>query len=1074
MSLYSFDSSHREQPSSTSHYTTIAGSKKSRTKLFDLSMEDFDDLDNMSDLENLDFGKLSNRASALSRPTYNSSFQLISPPQQEEQVRQRDARSLSFDGNTRDSQPSAFGLPQSTEPRDRGRQGASHLTLATDREQKQLLSPQNAPSLLSGTSVDFQEPLKQHTPAAYRMPATSDITEEPKTANLSRLNQPSEVSETPAYRPPVHPKTQGSTVTTRWKRRGRLGLAKPKRFDAAASEDNSVEIDSSNAGPSPADSLEFMGNSSGSVDQRLGEMRFAERSYASGFGSIESIDKRSSVVSLDEAVAHDVEHTFQGSRARMAARSSGLTESQEAPLGTSTVAAPGSYEAKAHMRTAETSDVSMNSNSQSRPQSPEPGSTAWAPMSEVKGILAPNSAGRRVDTKPMAISKDSKEEPASMRRAMSPPHSRQRPPIQSPEHASPAATDMAGSPKLWNHSQSRHQSPRQQALGRSGASTAIKQEARLSAFGDPGPLDISTRFQQYEKRINDAASSPQQQFKSPRERQRLLAGAFQTPGQGLDTSSPENREDSRHSADGRGSGQRHHTSSSMRSMDWRSSPSDQPQPKARQPEERHYSSPRLSARRNYGDDNFDALRASTPRAAAQPEPMQVDSNSGISSAKSDDRNHSAAVAKPTEEKAILNDHYASAAAQVVQQHKKQVKFSAAVADTPMQSTPSPQDQSVSQPPSSQPPQQQARNGIDPKRMLSVNNRPYQKISITGRGGSSKVYKAMSAKHEIFAIKRVSFSRADVQAIEGYVNEIILLRKFEGNPHIVQLFDAEINKERGLLHMVMEFGETDLASVLKRSGNQPLGMNTIRLYWEQMLRAVQTIHEERVVHADLKPANYLLVKGSLKLIDFGIAKAIGNDTTNIHRENQIGTVNYMSPEAIKETNTDNGKRLMKLGRASDIWSLGIILYQMCYGHTPFSKLALFKKLASIPDPSFVIPYPPYMAGCLQVGTDRDPNNDTGPKYPDGTDKVPVPSDLLRAMRTCLQRDPAKRMTIPELLVDPLLCPISFDQALPSAMSQMLTLLKQNPHVLDQWDVSKSQNESLLASLVQTLHQQESNK
>ncbi|KAJ2776266.1 Dual-specificity kinase, spindle pole body (SPB) duplication and spindle checkpoint function, partial [Coemansia javaensis] len=357
------------------------------------------------------------------------------------------------------------------------------------------------------------------------------------------------------------------------------------------------------------------------------------------------------------------------------------------------------------------------------------------------------------------------------------------------------------------------------------------------------------------------------------------------------------------------------------------------------------------------------------------------------------------------------------------------------------------------------------------RLLSVNGRPYQKISITGRGGSSKVYKAMSAKHEIFAIKRVSFSRADVQTIEGYMNEIVLLRKFEGNPYIIQLFDAEINKERGLLHMVMEFGETDLASVLKRSGGAPLGMNTVRLYWEQMLRAVQTIHEERVVHADLKPANYLLVKGSLKLIDFGIAKAIGNDTTNIHRENQIGTVNYMSPEAIKENNPDGGRRVMKLGRASDIWSLGIILYQMCYGHTPFAQLALFKKLASIPDPSFAIPYARYMAGCLQVGTDRDPNADGAPRFPDGAPKVPVPPDLLRVMRSCLQRDPARRMSIPELLEDPLLCPISLDEALPPAMSQMLSLLKCTPHVLDQWDVSEAQNEKVLGSLVRALHQQQ---
>jgi len=56
--------------------------------------------------------------------------------------------------------------------------------------------------------------------------------------------------------------------------------------------------------------------------------------------------------------------------------------------------------------------------------------------------------------------------------------------------------------------------------------------------------------------------------------------------------------------------------------------------------------------------------------------------------------------------------------------------------------------------------------------------------------------------------------------------------------------------------------------------------------QQILLAVNTIHEERIVHSDLKPANFLLVKGSLKLIDFGIAKAIMNDTTNIQRDSQV--------------------------------------------------------------------------------------------------------------------------------------------------------------------------------------------
>lgn len=64
-----------------------------------------------------------------------------------------------------------------------------------------------------------------------------------------------------------------------------------------------------------------------------------------------------------------------------------------------------------------------------------------------------------------------------------------------------------------------------------------------------------------------------------------------------------------------------------------------------------------------------------------------------------------------------------------------------------------------------------------------------------------------------------------------------------------------------------------------------------LYSLQMLDAVNVIHEERIVHSDLKPANFVLIKGVLKLIDFGIAKAIANDTTNIQRDSQVRTAHH---------------------------------------------------------------------------------------------------------------------------------------------------------------------------------------
>ena len=85
---------------------------------------------------------------------------------------------------------------------------------------------------------------------------------------------------------------------------------------------------------------------------------------------------------------------------------------------------------------------------------------------------------------------------------------------------------------------------------------------------------------------------------------------------------------------------------------------------------------------------------------------------------------------------------------------------------------------------------------------------------------------------------------------------------------------------------MECGEIDFAHILAKHQGVPLGLNFIRVYWEQMLRAVQAIHEEKIVHSDLKPANFLLIQGQLKLIDFGIAKRMGDDTTNIHRDQQV--------------------------------------------------------------------------------------------------------------------------------------------------------------------------------------------
>jgi tRNA A-37 threonylcarbamoyl transferase component Bud32 len=172
-------------------------------------------------------------------------------------------------------------------------------------------------------------------------------------------------------------------------------------------------------------------------------------------------------------------------------------------------------------------------------------------------------------------------------------------------------------------------------------------------------------------------------------------------------------------------------------------------------------------------------------------------------------------------------------------------------------------------------------------IVKVNGVPYSRLELIGKGGSSKVYKIMATQGKILAMKRVKLDGADEAMIFSYKNEITLLNRLKGCDSIIKLYDSEIDQANGYITMIMEYGEIDLAKLLHRQQGKAINENFIRLYWQQMLEAVHAIHEERIVHSDLKPANFLVVEGSLKLIDFGIAKAIQNDTTNIVRESQVG-------------------------------------------------------------------------------------------------------------------------------------------------------------------------------------------
>ncbi|KAF9013500.1 kinase-like domain-containing protein [Cyathus striatus] len=284
----------------------------------------------------------------------------------------------------------------------------------------------------------------------------------------------------------------------------------------------------------------------------------------------------------------------------------------------------------------------------------------------------------------------------------------------------------------------------------------------------------------------------------------------------------------------------------------------------------------------------------------------------------------------------------------------------------------------------------------------------------GKGGSSRVFRVLNNANELYAIKRVSLDKTDSETMNGYMNEIALLKRLEGNSRIIRLIDSEVRPgpggSKGHLLLVMECGEIDLARLLQEQMKEKVNMVWVAYYWQQMLQAVHVIHEEKIVHSDLKPANFVLVRGQLKLIDFGIANAIANDTTNIQRDHQIGTVNYMSPEAIE---LPDGMRRLKVGRPSDVWSLGCILYQMIYGHPPFQHLSVYQKMKAIPDTTHIIEFPEHATPSVPASRNSNGISDEQPQKLDHL-TTRVRSDVIASIKSCLNRNPKERAMIPELL------------------------------------------------------------
>src|SRR5712691_2671424 len=206
---------------------------------------------------------------------------------------------------------------------------------------------------------------------------------------------------------------------------------------------------------------------------------------------------------------------------------------------------------------------------------------------------------------------------------------------------------------------------------------------------------------------------------------------------------------------------------------------------------------------------------------------------------------------------------------------------------------------------------------------------YQLDEEIGRGSMGMVYRGRQiALGREVAVKVLSQALAkDASYVARFIREAQIIAGLN-HPNIVQIYDA--GQQGGLLYFVMEYvqGPT-IGSLLLIDGSLPQYLATE--YTAQIADALDSAYKERnVIHRDIKPENLMLDRwGKIKVMDFGLARAPGHQQITVAKT-LVGSIYYASPEQVWGQTLDN---------RSDIYALGVVLYEMVTGHRPFTGRTL---------------------------------------------------------------------------------------------------------------------------------------
>jgi len=255
---------------------------------------------------------------------------------------------------------------------------------------------------------------------------------------------------------------------------------------------------------------------------------------------------------------------------------------------------------------------------------------------------------------------------------------------------------------------------------------------------------------------------------------------------------------------------------------------------------------------------------------------------------------------------------------------------------------------------------------------------YQVVSSLGAGGMGEVYRATDTKLQRDVALKVlpPDTAADPDRLARFQREARAVAALN-HPHIVTIFSVE--ESDGIHFLTMELIEGQSLDRLMPPGGLPAAQ--IIEIAKAVADALSAAHEKGIVHRDLKPANVMVThEGRVKILDFGLAKDVSaqsfGDATLTSAQTQIGVVMgtpaYMSPEQISGRALDH---------RTDIFSLGVLIHEMCTGRRPFTGHSSAELTSAI--------------------LRDDPPSIT-------ESRADLPSDLARIVRRCLEKDPRYRV------------------------------------------------------------------